>query len=52
MAFRLFAIVAFILFAVAAILAWLGKTHSDAVAYAGLACLAVDIAWPGARTGP
>jgi predicted N-acetyltransferase YhbS len=51
MTFRFFAVVAFILFVVAAVLAWMGKAHSDAVAYAGLACLAVDVAWPGARVG-
>lgn len=35
-------IIAFILFVIAAILAWLGQRHADAVAYAGLAFLALD----------
>ena len=39
-------IIAFVLFVIAAILAWLGKAHADAVAYAGLAFIALHSLWP------
>jgi hypothetical protein len=42
----MFGLAALILFIIAAILAWLGKDHASAVAYAGLACLAVQNVWP------
>lgn len=42
----MFGLAAVILFIVAAILAWLAKGHADAVAYAGLACLAIHNVWP------
>jgi hypothetical protein len=48
-----FGILAFVLFIAATIMAWLGKNHADAVAYAGLAALTIQVAWhyaPWART--
>jgi hypothetical protein len=39
------AIVAFVLFVIAAIMAWLGNSHAEAVAYAGLAVLALSFIW-------
>jgi hypothetical protein len=47
----MFGLAALILFIIAAILAWLGHAHSDAVAYAGLACLAVHTVWPWSPWG-
>jgi hypothetical protein len=40
-----------VLFIIATILAWLGHAHSDAFAYAGLACLALQVALPYTRWG-
>jgi len=48
-------LLAFVFFVVAAVMAWLGKRHADAVAYAGLAFLALAGIWqyaPWARTTP
>jgi hypothetical protein len=50
----MFGVIAFVLFVIAAILAWIGKSHADAIAYAGLACLTVHMVfpwspWAGAR---
>jgi hypothetical protein len=47
----MWAIIAFILFVIAAILAWLHLNHADAIAYAGLAALALEggIVWARAR---
>jgi hypothetical protein len=42
----MFGLVAFVLFVIAAILAWTSKAHADAIAYAGLACLAIHLVWP------
>lgn len=42
----MFCVIAFVLFVIAAILAWTSKAHSDAIAYAGLACLAIHLVWP------
>ena len=42
----MFGIISVILFIIAAILAWIGKAHADAVAYAGLACFALQVVWP------
>jgi uncharacterized membrane protein len=42
----MFAIVAFVLFVIAAIVAFLGKSHADAIAYAGLAFLCLQLVWP------
>jgi hypothetical protein len=42
------AVVAFVLFVIAAIVAFLGKSHSDAIAYAGLALLALQLVFPWA----
>lgn len=45
-------IIAFVLFVIAAVLAWGGKSHAEAIAYAGLAFLALQsvFAWaPWAR---
>jgi hypothetical protein len=41
-----FGLIAFVLFVIAAILAWSGKAHAEAIAYAVLACLAIQSAWP------
>lgn len=41
----MFGLLAFILFVIAAILAWTGQDHSAAIAYAGLACLALQTVW-------
>lgn len=43
----MFGIFAFILFVIAAILAWSHQQHADAVAYAGAACAAGELvfAW-------
>ena len=45
------AVIAVILFIIAAILEWPGKSHADAIAYAGLAFLALQgvIGWHGRR---
>jgi hypothetical protein len=42
----MFGLGAFVLFVIAAILAWTGHAHADAIAYAGLACLAIHLVWP------
>jgi hypothetical protein len=42
----MFGLIAFVLFVIAAIVAWLGKAHAEAIAYAGLACLAIHLVWP------
>lgn len=39
----MFGILAFILFVIAAILAWGGKDHAAAIAYAGLAALTIEV---------
>jgi uncharacterized membrane protein len=49
----MFGIIAVVLFIIAAILAWLNHAHADAVAYAGLAFLAIEVvlAWRPWRHG-
>ena len=42
----MFGLIAFVLFVIAAILAWYCRSHAEAIAYAGLACLAIQTAWP------
>ena len=42
----MFGLIAFVLFVIAAILAWSAKSHAEAIAYAGLACLAIHLVWP------
>lgn len=42
----MFGLIAFVLFVIAAILAWTGQSHATAIAYAGLAALAVHVVWP------
>jgi hypothetical protein len=39
----LFAIIAFVLFVIATVLAWGSKAHADAFAFAGLAALALAV---------
>ena len=42
----MFGIAAVVLFIIAAILAWSGLGHAEAIAYAGLACLAIHVVFP------
>jgi hypothetical protein len=53
----MFGVAALVLFIIAAILAWQGHAHADAIAYAGLACLSVQTVfawapWTGRRPSP
>ena len=53
MATRVLAAIAAVLFVIATILAWIGRDHADAIAYAGLAFLAASLvcayAWRSGR---
>ena len=42
----MFGILAFCLFVIAAVLSWGHSAHADAIAYAGLAALAIEVIFP------